>query len=171
MTKHTPKFNCCHQINVRVFKKVIWILQLFVSILLMLTYRWPGRGHNVGSYFTAGALLCFVDNKYEGNIWYDCSSNPWPVHPSNHTLGNRRTRSNDNISEVISHFANVQSDSVALEGSCQPVVYRSVSVFVKIITSVTQICNVIIMGDNISCAIYPISTQSSFPYISYNQVI
>ena len=36
-----------------------------------------------------------------------------------------RTRSNDKISEVISHFASVQSNSVALEGSCQSMVYRS----------------------------------------------
>ena len=32
----------------------------------------------------------------------------------------------DKISEVISHFANVKSNSVAVEGSCQSMVYRSV---------------------------------------------
>ena len=51
----------------------------------------------------------FVDNKYE----------KW------------RTRSTDKISEVISHFASVQSNSVALEGSCQSVVYRSVLVLIR----------------------------------------
>jgi len=39
-----------------------------------------------------------------------------------------RTRSNDKISEVISHFASVQSNSVDSEGSCQSMVYRSVNV-------------------------------------------
>mgnify|MGYP006890310215 FL=1 len=33
--------------------------------------------------------------------------------------GNKQTRSNDKISEVISHFSSIQSNSVALEGSCQ----------------------------------------------------
>ena len=51
----------------------------------------------------------FVDNKYE----------KW------------RTRSTDKISEVISHFASVQSNSVAQEGSCQSVVYRSVLVLIR----------------------------------------
>jgi len=37
-----------------------------------------------------------------------------------------RTRSTDKISEVISHFVSVQSNSEALEGSCQSMVYRSV---------------------------------------------
>jgi len=32
----------------------------------------------------------------------------------------------DNISEVISHFASLKSNSVALESSCQSLVYRSV---------------------------------------------
>ena len=36
------------------------------------------------------------------------------------------TRSTDKISEVISHFASVQSNSEALEGSCQSMVYKSV---------------------------------------------
>ena len=36
-----------------------------------------------------------------------------------------QTHSNDKISEVISLFASVQSNSVALEGSCQYMVYRS----------------------------------------------
>jgi len=33
-----------------------------------------------------------------------------------------RTRSNDMISEVISLFATIQSNSIALEGSCQSMV-------------------------------------------------
>ena len=43
------------------------------------------------------------------------------------------TRSTDKISEVISHFASVQinSDSEALEGSCQSMVYRSVILWKK----------------------------------------
>jgi len=39
--------------------------------------------------------------------------------------GNKQTRSNDKISEVILHFASVQSNSIALEGSFQSMVYRS----------------------------------------------
>jgi len=39
------------------------------------------------------------------------------------------TRSNDKISEVISLFASLQSNSVALEGSCQSMVYRSVVIY------------------------------------------
>jgi len=42
------------------------------------------------------------------------------------------TRSTDKIWEVISHFASVQSNSVALEGSCQSKVYRSVVLCKKI---------------------------------------
>ena len=38
-----------------------------------------------------------------------------------------RTRTNDKISEVISNFTSVQSNSVDLEGSCQSMVYRSVT--------------------------------------------
>ena len=45
-------------------------------------------------------------------------------HLNNHTRGNKRTRSNDKISEVISHFASVQSNSIALEGSCQSMVLQ-----------------------------------------------
>ena len=36
------------------------------------------------------------------------------------------TRSTDKISEVISQFESIQSNSVTLEGSCQSMVYRSV---------------------------------------------
>ena len=43
-------------------------------------------------------------------------------------------RLNDKISEVISHFAGVQSNSVDLEGSCQSMVYRSVMDKKNIIT-------------------------------------
>ena len=32
----------------------------------------------------------------------------------------------DKISKLISHFANVKSNSVAVKGSCQSMVYRSV---------------------------------------------
>jgi len=38
-----------------------------------------------------------------------------------------RTLSSGKISEVISYFVSVQSSSVALEGSCQSMVYRSVA--------------------------------------------
>ena len=38
-----------------------------------------------------------------------------------------RTSSNDKISEIISHFASIQSNSIATEGSCQSMVYRSVT--------------------------------------------
>ena len=38
-----------------------------------------------------------------------------------------RMHSNDKISEIISHFSSVQSNSVAIEGSCQSMVYRSVT--------------------------------------------
>jgi len=34
--------------------------------------------------------------------------------------------SNQEFSKVISYFASVQSNSTALEGSCQSMVYRSV---------------------------------------------
>ena len=44
-----------------------------------------------------------------------------------------RTSSNDKISEVISRFASVQSNSVALEGSCQSMVYRSVLLITTLI--------------------------------------
>ena len=40
-----------------------------------------------------------------------------------------RMHSTDKISEVISHLVSVQSKSVALEGSCQYMVYRSVNLF------------------------------------------
>ena len=38
-----------------------------------------------------------------------------------------RTLSTDKILKVLSHFASVQSNSIALEGSCQSMVYRSVA--------------------------------------------
>jgi len=42
-----------------------------------------------------------------------------------------QTCSTDNISEVISHFTSVQSNSKDLEGSCQPMVYRSMDKRIK----------------------------------------
>jgi len=41
-----------------------------------------------------------------------------------------RTRSTDKILEVILHFASLQGNSIALEGSCQSMVYRSVIICV-----------------------------------------
>jgi len=63
------------------------------------------------------------------------------------------TRSTDKISEVISHFASVQSNSEALEGSCQSMVYRSV-----ILCKLEQL--VIMVKINFCPNRYPLMRQS-----------
>jgi len=64
MTKHTPKYNWCHQINeVRVWTLSEFCISLSASCWC---YCWPDRGHNppilaAWSYFTAGpfCLRCY----------------------------------------------------------------------------------------------------------------